>query len=63
MKVNLWIQLLMPNIYIYNKGKIFNFGYYQVKKDPLDGKPHFISEIRGIDGFTRPGSHLDLTPK
>ena len=49
--------------YLYNEVKIFNFGYYKIQKNPADGKAHFISEIRGTDGLTRPGSHLDLTPQ
>ncbi len=49
--------------YLYNEVKIFNFGYYKVQKNTVDGKAHFISEIRGADGLTRPGSQLDLTPQ
>ena len=49
--------------YLYNEGNLFNFGYYKIQENPKDGKAHFISEIRGIDGLTRPGSYLDLTPK
>jgi len=49
--------------YLYNEAKIFNFGYYKIQKNTADGKSHFISEIRGTDGLTRPGSQLDLTPQ
>lgn len=49
--------------YLYSESKLFNFGYYKIQKNLSDGKSHFIAEIRGIDGLTRPGSNLDLTPK
>ena len=49
--------------YLYNEGKLFNFGYYKVQNNQTDGKSHFISEIRGIDGMIRPGSFLDITPQ
>jgi hypothetical protein len=49
--------------YLYNEAKIFNFGYYKIQKNTADGKAHFISEIRGADGLTRPGSYLDLAPQ
>ena len=49
--------------YLYNEVKIFNFGYYKIQKNTADGKAHFISEISGTDGLTRPGSQLDLTPQ
>ena len=49
--------------YLYKEGKLFNFGYYKIQKNIKDGKAHFISEIRGIDGLTRPKSYLDLTPQ
>jgi len=49
--------------YLYNEVKIFNFGYYKIQKNMADGKAHFISEIRGVDGLTRPGSLLDLAPR
>ena len=49
--------------YLYNEVKIFNFGYYKIQKNTVDGKAHLISEIRGTDGLTRPGSQLDLAPQ
>ena len=48
--------------YLYKESGIFNFGYYKIQKQP-DGKMHFISEVRGIEGITRPGSYLDLIPQ
>ena len=49
--------------YLYNEVKISNLGYYKIQKNMAEGKAHLISEIRGTDGLTRPGSQLDLTPK
>lgn len=49
--------------YLYNEGKLFNFGYYKIQKNPVDGKAYLIAEVRGIDGLTRPDSFLDITPK
>ena len=47
--------------YLYKETGTFNFGYYKIQKES-DGKVHFIAEVRGIEGITRPGSHLDLKP-
>lgn len=30
--------------YLYNEGKLFNFGYYKIQNNPIDGKAHFIAE-------------------
>lgn len=45
--------------YLYKEAKIFNFGYYEVKRES-DSKVHFIAEVRDIEGIIRPRSHLDI---
>jgi alkaline phosphatase D len=48
--------------YLYKEGSMFNFGYFKVQQED-DGNVHLISEVHGVDGATRPGSHLDLIPQ
>ena len=43
---------------IYGEGNIFNFGHAKIQK--IDGKSHFIVEIRDENGIVRPGSVLEL---
>ena len=48
--------------YLYKETGIVIFGYYKKQKES-DGKVHPTAEVRGIEGITRPGSHLDLKPE
>jgi alkaline phosphatase D len=43
---------------IYGEGTNFNFGHAKIQK--IDGKSHFIVEIRDENGIVRPGSVLEL---
>lgn len=48
---------------LYEEGGIFNFGYVQVQKQPVDNLVHLVAQIVDDDGLTRPNSLLDLKPQ
>ena len=49
---------LAPQL-LYSEGGVTNFGFGRVQRDSK-GNVHFLADVRGEDGRTRPGSGLDL---